>query len=252
MMRYSRTLALSLALGSFSGEGFRLRRAGEQDFAAGSHPDMQAPSVVQEDARISSVEEEARPEEPDEQDAEEFLSTGGEEVEEEGSEEQDAEDDEEVDDEEDGDDADGEDTDKVESPDDEEGDDADGEDVDEAENRIASAGACSAEEQAAVEARGGNGKESIGRIAADCGRSSVNYWLFRFDQSKMTKCLKSKLPLSSSCAGCYAAQGQYGFDNCKTACMASWCSEGCLRCTAGNKAPLDSCLGFTSANGVKC
>jgi len=87
MMRHSRAFALFLALSfALSGEGFRLRRVGEHDVAADSHPDIEEPSREQEDTDISLVEEEeARQEEPYEKDAQE----DGEEVEEGGSAERD-------------------------------------------------------------------------------------------------------------------------------------------------------------------
>merc|ERR1711862_230419 len=62
----------------------------------------------------------------------------------------------------------------------------------------------------------------------------------------------SSLSISSSCAECYFATAQYGFKNCKVACLAGWCKSGCLSCTAPAQATLGTCAGFSPAAADPC
>merc|ERR1711874_533174 len=50
----------------------------------------------------------------------------------------------------------------------------------------------------------------------------------------------------------YYATAQYGFKNCKVACLAGWCKSGCLSCTAPAQDTLGTCAGFTPAAADPC
>ena len=43
---------------------------------------------------------------------------------------------------------------------------------------------------------------------------------------------------------CYAVTADYGFKNCKAACMLGWCKSGCLDCTAPAQVSLPSFTGI--------
>lgn len=230
-MRYSRALVSCLALSfAFSGEGFRLRRAGEQDVAAGSQPDIQEPSLAHEDTDISSVEDEEEVDDEemedmdeqedtvDEEDAKESFSDDGEEVEEEVLEEQDA---------------------------------GESSFIDGKLDGVASAGKCSANDRKVLKKHKGNGKTSQGAHSAKCGRSS--YSIFSgMDKKGFSKCLRGKVKISTGCGGCYANMADWSSKNCKMACISSWCSSGCLKCTKKNQKALDRCTGFTMFKVNSC
>jgi hypothetical protein len=88
-------------------------------------------------------------------------------------------------------------------------------------------------------------------MSSDCGYES--YSIFSgFNEDTFKTCIKGKGIKTDSCASCYAAEAKYGADNCKLACMSSWCSKGCLDCTAKNKASLDACTGFPQDPVTPC
>merc|ERR1711988_793939 len=61
---------------------------------------------------------------------------------------------------------------------------------------------------------------------------------------KQDKCGKSALGLSASCSECYYTVADYGFKNCKAACLLGWCKSGCLSCTQPAQDDLSGCTGF--------
>merc|ERR1712048_772327 len=72
------------------------------------------------------------------------------------------------------------------------------------------------------------------------------------DHDKFTSCIQSDLGLSSGCSECYYTVADYGFKNCKAACLLGWCKSGCLSCTHPAQDQLPSCTGFTPAVADPC
>jgi len=97
---------------------------------------------------------------------------------------------------------------------------------------------CSAVDYAIVD---GMGAYSFSEKMAKCGRDALNF-AFQWQANKFISCAQ-KVGISNSCAKCYEGAGKYGYDNCKTACLASWCSSGCLSCTARYDSSLERCVG---------
>merc|ERR1719265_874917 len=67
----------------------------------------------------------------------------------------------------------------------------------------------------------------------------------KWDDDKFTSCVEGQVSISDSCAQCYSATGEYGLNHCKTACLFSWCSDGCLKCSDPAQVDLATCTGFT-------
>merc|ERR1712216_990535 len=77
------------------------------------------------------------------------------------------------------------------------------------------------------------------------GLSGINH-------DKFTSCVQSDLGISSSCAECYYATADYGFKNCKAACLLGWCKQGCLDCTKPAQDDLTTCAGFATGVAAPC
>merc|ERR1712072_749090 len=58
--------------------------------------------------------------------------------------------------------------------------------------------------------------------------------------------------ISTACAECYAATGEYGAKNCKADCLLGWCKSGCLSCTEPAQETLATCTGFTAGTADPC
>eukprot|EP00443_Scrippsiella_acuminata_P032682 CAMPEP_0115219680 /NCGR_PEP_ID=MMETSP0270-20121206/27049_1 /TAXON_ID=71861 /ORGANISM="Scrippsiella trochoidea, Strain CCMP3099" /LENGTH=179 /DNA_ID=CAMNT_0002633697 /DNA_START=52 /DNA_END=588 /DNA_ORIENTATION=- len=116
----------------------------------------------------------------------------------------------------------------------------------------ADTGKCSTADVASMEKAGpGHSSGAFPKLAADCG--STSWSLVRgFNQEKFGQCLAGSADISSDCASCFAGNGQYGFDNCKVACMVSWCSSACLECTAGYQERLVACAGSEPPAATSC
>lgn len=105
------------------------------------------------------------------------------------------------------------------------------------------AGACNADDQSKIEAMGGGDDDGhFPKTTSDCGKSALNI-LKGIDETKFNQCLTTKVGFSSGCSDCYWKAAQYGYANCKLACISSWCSKTCLDCAAGFDT--NSCAGFT-------
>merc|ERR1740123_1850475 len=103
-------------------------------------------------------------------------------------------------------------------------------------------GSCSDSDNALMRRSGyGNGANSFPGQMASCGKSALT-WTLQWSSSKFKSCAQGK-GLSSGCANCFEKSGKYGFDNCKGACMFSWCSSGCLNCVNQYKKTLNQCVG---------
>jgi len=108
-----------------------------------------------------------------------------------------------------------------------------------AEEVAESAGHCTAQDAAAMHQMG---KNAFPKAVADCGRSAYKW--FRFHQDAMGKCVRRATGVSAPCSQCFAAAGQYGFDNCKVQCLfGSWCSSLCRGCTSAFDHVTQECVG---------
>merc|ERR1712063_92662 len=110
---------------------------------------------------------------------------------------------------------------------------------------VAATGGCIAADQANLA-----DAKNVGDKQDACGKQALG--LSGIDHDKFTSCAMSSLSISSSCAECYYATAQYGFKNCKIACLAGWCKSGCLSCTAPAQDTLGTCAGFTPAAADPC
>merc|ERR1712032_1522943 len=111
---------------------------------------------------------------------------------------------------------------------------------------------CSAADVAAMQREGpGTTDGKFPQLAAACGKSSFSVF-HGFQQDKYTQCLTRSANVSSGCASCFAASGQYGFDNCKSACLTSWCSGRCLDCVDKYHGTLVSCVGSEPPSASPC
>jgi len=109
-----------------------------------------------------------------------------------------------------------------------------------------SGGACSPDDRAKIQtAGGGDNPGSFPAGAVDCAKGSLNFFK-GIDQAKYDACLTNKFQISSACAGCYWQSAQYGFENCKFSCMASWCSSKCLECSKPGAEKTNACAGYES------
>jgi len=99
-------------------------------------------------------------------------------------------------------------------------------------------GGCSAIDYAIQQQYGAVG---FAEKISDCGRSTLN-WALQWQKDKMIACMQST-GISNSCARCYEGQGKYAYDNCKTACLASWCGKSCLNCSKKHEPTLNRCVG---------
>jgi len=109
----------------------------------------------------------------------------------------------------------------------------------------ASTGGCSAADQANLA-----DAKTVGDKQDKCGKDALG--LSGIDHDKFTSCAQSELSISAGCAECYYAVADYGFKNCKAACLLGWCKSGCLSCTQPAQDTLAGCAGFTPAKADPC
>merc|ERR1712048_160935 len=95
---------------------------------------------------------------------------------------------------------------------------------------------------------------TVGKAGSDCGLTAYNPLTGNFNHDKFKTCFRGKIAIGDACAECFAVNGDYAAQNCKVACLAGWCKEGCLSCStaAEPKAALDACTGYTSASAEPC
>merc|ERR1712072_1594132 len=106
-------------------------------------------------------------------------------------------------------------------------------------------GACSADDQTAL-----SDAKTVGEKQDACGKKALG--LSGIDHDKFTSCVQSALGISAGCSECYYTVAQYGFANCKVACLAGWCKSGCLSCTQSAQDDLPSCTGFQAGVASPC
>merc|ERR1712048_1000465 len=110
---------------------------------------------------------------------------------------------------------------------------------------VVAAGSCTSDDQAALA-----DPQNVGEKQDACGKKALS--LSGIDHDKFTSCVQSDLGISASCSECYYATADYGFKNCKAACLLGWCKSGCLSCTAPAQETLAPCTGFTAGTADPC
>merc|ERR1712185_337622 len=106
-------------------------------------------------------------------------------------------------------------------------------------------GACSADDQTAL-----SDAQNVGEKQDACGKKALG--LSGIDHDKFTSCVQSDLSISASCSECYYTVADYGFKNCKAACLLGWCKSGCLSCTQPAQDALSGCTGFQPSTASPC
>merc|ERR1712107_589863 len=106
-------------------------------------------------------------------------------------------------------------------------------------------GACGADDQTALA-----DAKTVGEKQDACGKKALG--LSGIDHDKFTSCIQSDLGISSGCSECYYTVADYGFKNCKAACLLGWCKSGCLSCTQPAQDGLEGCTGFSPAVAAPC
>ena len=109
------------------------------------------------------------------------------------------------------------------------------------------AGACTSDEQTALA-----DPQTVGEKANTCGTSSYNILTGNFNHDKFNSCFSASIGISTTCAECYAATGEYGAKSCKASCILGWCKSGCLSCTEPAQETLATCTGFTAGTAQPC
>jgi len=105
-------------------------------------------------------------------------------------------------------------------------------------------GACTLEDRNIMfEAGVGHEKGTFAENCASCGSAAVNFRL-QWQPDRFRQCLQKKLPLTDGCAMCFSVTGEYGLNNCKSACFRSWCGKACLQCAETQAAERNECVGF--------
>merc|ERR1712085_206496 len=106
-------------------------------------------------------------------------------------------------------------------------------------------GACTADDASALA-----DTTNVGEKQSKCGRKALGFG--GIDHDKFTSCVQEELGLTSGCSECYYATADYGFKNCKAACLLGWCKSGCLSCTQSAQDGLSGCTGFTPSVAAPC
>merc|ERR1712119_218289 len=106
-------------------------------------------------------------------------------------------------------------------------------------------GACSDDDQKALA-----DPQNVGEKQDACGKKALGF--SGIDHDKFTSCVQSDLGISASCSECYYTVADYGFKNCKAACLLGWCKSGCLSCTKPAQDDLATCAGFTTGTAQPC
>merc|ERR1711988_1150321 len=110
---------------------------------------------------------------------------------------------------------------------------------------VANAGPCSADDQANLA-----DSKTVGEKQNKCGQSALG--LTGINHDKFVSCVQSELSISAACSECYYTVADYGFKNCKAACLLGWCKSGCLSCTQPAQDELSGCTGFTPSTASPC
>jgi hypothetical protein len=112
---------------------------------------------------------------------------------------------------------------------------------------LESGSSCSADEQSMIS---GMSAKDFGDKSNKCGTQALG--LSGINHDKFNSCMKTEVGIDTACSECYAATADYGFKNCKAACLLGWCKEGCLSCTQPAQDVLPSCTGFAAGKADPC
>jgi len=110
---------------------------------------------------------------------------------------------------------------------------------------LESTGGCSSADQAALA-----DASVVGDKQDACGKKALS--LKGINHDKYVNCVEDGLGVSAGCAECYYTVADYGFKNCKAACLLGWCKSGCLSCTQPAQDGLSGCTGFTPSVASPC
>jgi len=106
---------------------------------------------------------------------------------------------------------------------------------------------CSAAEQAAIQKMSAS---DFGDASDKCGHTALT--LTGISHEKFNGCLTAAVGIGAACSECYAVTADYGFKNCKAACLLGWCKSGCLDCTVPAQSALPACTGIPAAKATPC
>ena len=106
---------------------------------------------------------------------------------------------------------------------------------------------CSAVQQAAIQKMDA---QTFGDASNKCGTGALG--LTGINHDKFNACLGTALGIGASCSECFAKTADYGFNNCKSACLLGWCKSGCLLCTAPSQQDLLACTGIPVQTASPC
>merc|ERR1712025_264269 len=90
----------------------------------------------------------------------------------------------------------------------------------------------------------------VGESQDKCGKKCLS--LTGIDHDCFVSCVEGDLGISAACTECYHTVADYGFKNCKAACLLGWCKSGCLSCTQPAQDALPACTGFSPAVAKPC
>jgi len=120
------------------------------------------------------------------------------------------------------------------------------------ETAVVAGGACTADDQSAINAKpAGSADGSFSKITSDCGHSALSIFS-GIDETKFNTCLTGAVKVSTGCSDCYWQAAEYGYKNCKLACLSSWCSSSCLDCASKFAPTVATCAGFTGPQPTAC
>merc|ERR1711977_597082 len=107
--------------------------------------------------------------------------------------------------------------------------------------------ACSDDEKAAIT---GMSAKDFGDKSNKCGTQALG--ISGINHDKFNACMKTEVGIDTACSECYAVTADYGFKNCKAACLLGWCKSGCLSCTQPAQDDLPACTGFEAGKADPC
>jgi hypothetical protein len=117
---------------------------------------------------------------------------------------------------------------------------------------VAEAEQCTPDEQQRINALPeGYSVGAFPRTVDECAKKAVGL-LAGIRKVPYHECFQQRLNLSSSCSDCFWTASQYAFQNCKMACIKSWCTSKCLECTKPSFAGIATCAGTPGPATVKC
>lgn len=112
-------------------------------------------------------------------------------------------------------------------------------------------GECTAGDLELMNQKGGGHEDgTLPKIASNCGGKS--WGITGWKEKKMTDCMVKGTGITPKCGACFSLAGDYGFKNCKRACMSKWCGSECLKCSAGSTEVFRECIGGETPQPTVC